>query len=113
MMTLAVSHHPSSFLTGVAPASAGFRLGSIIRVKTPFLVISTDLSIDLSMDLPASSGGASYTGAARPRQAARLLAREVGASQAAPASGQQDGRAKPEMSPCRRRRRPHGTSRPW
>src|SRR6516225_10459059 len=38
MMTLTVSHQPSSFLTGVTAASAGFRLGSIIRVKTPFLV---------------------------------------------------------------------------
>ena len=38
MMTLTVSHQPSSFLTGVTAASAGFRLGSIIRLKTPFLV---------------------------------------------------------------------------
>ena len=60
MMTLTVSHQPSSFLTGVTAASAGFKLGSIIRVNTPFLHPSR----------LAPAGRASYTSAARPRQAA-------------------------------------------
>src|SRR5208282_5349418 len=59
MMTLTVSHQPSSFLTGVAPASAGFTLFSLICVTTPFLVFSR----------PACA--ASYTDAVRPSQAAR------------------------------------------
>src|SRR5574337_1757372 len=34
-MTLRVSHQPSSFLAGVAPASTDFGLFSLIWVKTP------------------------------------------------------------------------------
>ena len=61
MMTLTVSHQPSSFLAGVMAASAGFRLGSIIRVNTPFLVSSGNR--------PAPAGRASYTRAVSLRQA--------------------------------------------
>ena len=42
MMTLTVSHQPSSFLAGVTAASADFTVGSIIRLNTPFLVSSED-----------------------------------------------------------------------
>src|SRR5579864_7852822 len=41
MMTLTVSHQPSSFLAGVTATSADFTVGSIIRLNTPFLVSST------------------------------------------------------------------------
>src|SRR5580658_3818210 len=61
MMTLTVSHQPSSFLAGVMAASAGFRLGSIIRVNTPFLVSSGNR--------PVRAGRASYTRAVSLRQA--------------------------------------------
>ena len=37
MMTLTVSHQPSSFLTVGTGAAADFTVGSIIRVNTPFL----------------------------------------------------------------------------
>ena len=45
MMTLTVSHQPSSFLTDGTAASADFTVGSIIRVNTPFLVSSTQHSV--------------------------------------------------------------------
>jgi hypothetical protein len=48
-------------LTGVIAASAGFRLGSIIRVNTPFLVSSGKP--------PALARQASYTRAVSLRQA--------------------------------------------
>ena len=57
MMTLTVSHQPSSFLAGVAATSADFTIGSIIRVNTPFLLRAFDWS-------PAS-----YTRAVSLRQA--------------------------------------------
>jgi hypothetical protein len=53
-------------LAGVTAASAGFRLGSIIRVNTPFLVACGNR--------PAPAGRASYTRAIGLRQA---LARGV------------------------------------
>src|ERR1700704_1663987 len=44
MMTLTVSHHPSSFLMVGTAASADFTVGSIIRVNTPFLEQSLGLA---------------------------------------------------------------------
>src|SRR5271165_3183914 len=61
MMTLTVSHQPSSFLTGVAAASAGFRLFSLICVNSPFLSQSSRLA--------GLSGEAPYIHRALPRQA--------------------------------------------
>jgi hypothetical protein len=61
MMTLTVSHQPSSFLTDGTAASADFTVGSIIRVNTPFLVSSTQHS--------ALAARASYTKAGSLRQA--------------------------------------------